>query len=285
MKEGQGLTWAQIRYWSMCGTLIVIGLCLAVLSHELPWPAAQAIVKEIGSGALIAGILASFVEPFFRNEFARDAFLAAFRYVLPKEFKDEVEKIIKFEFLADMQVWTVDVKKVDDDDQRVLVTTTVERTFKNKTKSKQQVSAKYEVEDFDFPNGPTSITECSIASIDEPDRVKVFRGVKNKTSQKEAESCSIDLEPGKSAKIWMKAVQYRNVNDAIYETFRIPITNPEIRLQIDESEFDHRYAFGTSGDVIKEKFKNHYKLSGVYFPGQFMLVRWWPKQKDQIARG
>src|SRR6266508_5116135 len=109
MKEGEGLTWAQIRYWAICAILISVGAAMGIWGHEFPWAWLQAIAKEVGSGLLIAGILASFVEPFFRKEFARDAFLAAFRHVLPKEFKDEVEKIIRFEFIAESQVWTVKI--------------------------------------------------------------------------------------------------------------------------------------------------------------------------------
>ena len=86
MKEGEGLTWSQFIYWLTCVALILGGLAMASCSHLLPWGWLQAVVKDLGTGLLIAGILASFVEPFFRKEFARDAFLAAFRRVLPDEF-------------------------------------------------------------------------------------------------------------------------------------------------------------------------------------------------------
>jgi hypothetical protein len=92
--EGEGLTWPQIRYRLVCGAFILGGLAMASCSHLVPWEWVQVLVKDLGTGVLIAGILGAFVEPFFRKEFARDSFLAAFRRVLPDEFKDEVEKII-----------------------------------------------------------------------------------------------------------------------------------------------------------------------------------------------
>ena len=65
----------------------------------------------------------------------------------------------------------------------------------------------------------------------------------------------------------------------MYETFRMPIINPEIRVIIDDEEFSHDVRFGTYGDKTKAEFENHYKLSGVHFPGQHMVVRWWPKKE------
>ena len=44
--------------------------------------------------------------------------------------------------------------------------------------------------------------------------------------------------------------------------------------------------FGTPGDYTKSEYSNHYTLSGVYFPGQYMCVRWRPKKsatKESIA--
>jgi hypothetical protein len=80
--------------------------------------------------------------------------------VLPPEFREEVEKILRFDFIAEKQVWTVQIEKVSDDVVRV--TTTFEKTVKNKTKSNKPLGAHYEVEDYKFPNGQTQIIECGI---------------------------------------------------------------------------------------------------------------------------
>jgi hypothetical protein len=65
----------------------------------------------------------------------------------------------------------------------------------------------------------------------------------------------------------------------------VPIKNPEIVVLIDDDVFHHIAAFGavaaSPDDVTKSKFGNHYTLSGVYFPGQHMFVRWWPKIPKQ----
>jgi hypothetical protein len=282
MKEGEGLTWSQIAYWVICAALILGGAAMATWGHLLPWEWSRAIAKELGAGCLIAGILASVVEPHFRKEFARDAFLAAFRHVLPNEFRDEVEKIIRFDFIAKKQIWIVDIERVPGTDV-VRVTTTFERTITNKTKSNKAVSTWYEAEDYKFPNGPTKIIECAIQSESqtEPNR---FSAQIDHDHYVEAKTSDVTVKPDQTARLWGKAIQYRRTNDSMYETFRPPIVNPEIEVVINDEEFSHVVTFGTLGKVTKSEFKHHYTLSGVYFPGQFMFVRWWPKEPTTRAQ-
>jgi hypothetical protein len=225
-----------------------------------------------------AGILALLVEPFFRKEFARDAFLAAFRYVLPPEFREEVEKILRFDFLAEKQLWRVQIEKMSSDVVRV--TTSYERVIRNKTKTMKKARAWYEVEDYKFSSGSTEIIVCAVQS-DGGEPVH-FEAQTARQHDVEAKTGPVTVHPDHSAKVWGKAVQYRRTNDAMYETFRDPILNPEIEVVIDDKEFSHDIAFGTSGDWAKSEFKNHYTFSGVYFPGQFMLVRWWPKEAAKL---
>jgi hypothetical protein len=87
----------------------------------------------------------------------------------------------------------------------------------------------------------------------------------------EGKTADVTIRPDKSVRLWGKATQYRRTNDSVYETFRVPIVNPEIKVIINDEEFSH-VAFGTPGDKTKAEFENHYTLSGVYFPGQFMVV-------------
>jgi hypothetical protein len=271
MQDGKGLTWPQIRYWLACLGLIVVGIGATIWGG--PWEPIRNTAKELGPGIFTAGILASLVEPFFRHEFARDAFLAAFRYVLPEEFKEEVEKIIRHEFIAEKQVWKVKIEKIDSGNVRV--TSTYERTFRNKSKARKPVNAWYQVEDYGFPDGPTQVVQCGV-EVESQDPLQVSTE-KNKGHYKEAKTDDVYLDPGKSAKVWGEAIQYRRANDIYFETFRTPIKNPEIVVEVNDEEFCHVVEFGTTGDRSKSQFENHYTLSGVFFPGQYMYVRWWPK--------
>jgi hypothetical protein len=268
-------TWPQIRYRITASALFVVGLAVAVVAYLfIPWEFPRFIITEIAVAAFIAGILAGLVEPFFRAEFARDAFLAAYRYVLPPEFKDKVEKIIRHEFIAERQVWRIKIEKVDSGNVRV--TSTYERAFRNKTRTRQLVSAWYQVEDYGFPDGPTKIAGCGIkVESQEPIVTDVEESKGHYVEAKTRDG--VYLEPGKSATVWGQAIQYRRANDIYFEAFRTPIKNPEIAVEINDQEFDHVVEFGATGDKTKAQYENHYTLYGVYFPGQYMYVRWWPK--------
>ena len=113
--EVRKFTSAELRYWGMGWALLLVGASGAIWGDLIPWNWLKIIAKELGPGIFTAGILALLVEPFFRNEFARDAFLAAFRYVLPTEFREEIEKILRFDFIAVSQVWRVKIEKVSDE--------------------------------------------------------------------------------------------------------------------------------------------------------------------------
>jgi hypothetical protein len=161
--EHKGPTRSQIIYWSISLALLVGGCIGTLVGYLIPY--VGWIIQALGPGIFTAGILAVLAEPHFRKEFARDAFLAAFRYVLPKEFKEEVEKIIRFEFIASTQLWTVKIEKVDGGTVRV--TTSFEKNIKNRSKSAREKDGYYTVPDFSFSNGPSQILDCAIEYEDE----------------------------------------------------------------------------------------------------------------------
>jgi len=272
-----GLTWPQIRYWGIALLLIIAGLAAIIGAQFIPWEGVKVVVGEIGIASLIAGILAGLVEPFFRGEFARDAFLAAFRYVLPDEFKNEVGKILRNVFITERQTWRVEI--VRENEETVKVTTSFEWLLENKTSTTQKKNGLYSVPEFDFPNGRTEIVECGIQSGDQ--RLMEFHST-NHENVITASTDEIDVAPGTTALVWGKAVQYRRTSDLVYETFGTPAVDPVIEVVISD-DFQHVKEFGTVGDVEEARYSPRYQLRGVYFPGQYMLVRWWPRQQDHIG--
>jgi hypothetical protein len=185
---------------------------------------------------------------------------------------------MRFDFIAEKQIWTVQIEQQDE--QSVFVTATFERTVRNKTKSNKHLEAWCEAEDYRFSEGKTKIVECSIQSEAETcsssEQTERDHDVQVKTSQ-------VVIKPDETATISGKITQYRRISDSMYETFRQPIVNPQIRVLIDEDKFSHDITFGTYGDKTKSKYENLYTLSGVYFPGQYMVVRWWPKAPKASA--
>jgi hypothetical protein len=191
--------------------------------------------------------------------------------VLPPELKDEVAEIMKFGFIAEKHKWGLELTKVDEDTVQII--TTVERTFVNKTSFKQNTHGLYTVEDLNFPNGPSEILECEIQ--DESGNVKRSEAIKNAHGL-EATTDEITVEPGHKVTVRGKAKQYGRTNGFLFETFLAPTVNPQIDVTIPD-DFAHHVEFGATGDKEKEKYRNLYTLSGVYFPRQIMSVRWWPK--------
>jgi hypothetical protein len=267
------VTRARVRFWLVTAGMVALGIAGSTLNYLLPWEWAQHLARDFSVALFVAGLLAFSVDTFFKTEFARDAFEASFRYVLPPELKDEVAKILRNEFIAEKHIWTVEITKVDED--VVLVTTTFERTLVNKTSLKQSRPGLYTVEDLNFPNGPSEIIECEIedesGNIETAKPVRVPHGLEAKTGE-------MAVEPGHKLKVRGKATQFRRTNDIIFENWLTPTLDPRIEVIIPD-DFEHQAQFGTgtAKDVEKAKYRNLYTLSGVYFPNQIMSVRWWPK--------
>jgi hypothetical protein len=272
--EERTFTWLQIRHWSFCWGLVIVGAIAAVFGDELPWEWAHPIAKELGLGSFIAGLLAVFVEPYFRKEFARDMFFVAFRYILPPELRDEVTKILRFSFIAEKQLWIVKVEKIDGDAETVLVTTAIEKIFRNKTALKQQLGGYYQIPEFNFSNGKVAITECRVQT--DKQQLENYE-VNEEGYSTAAQTEKLDVFPNETITMQCKATQYRRINDVVTETFLSPALNPAIEVIV-PVDFDYQAGFGRSGDVEKSRYTGRHTLSGVYFPGQHMFVQWWPKE-------
>src|SRR5215467_2792849 len=199
-KEERQFTWPQIRYWIVGIILVIGGASGAIWGDDLSFTWAQRIAKELGPGVFTAGILALLVEPFFRKEFARDAFLAAFRYVLPEEFKEEVTKILAHPFVSKDHIWKVKIERTNNE-SITLVT--------NRTSSDHDRGALYTIIEYNYEDGPAEICECSIEK----------EGIRSKRLKRERHADWIEaitekvrIAPGETAKLSMKAKQYRRSN-------------------------------------------------------------------------
>jgi hypothetical protein len=136
------------------------------------------------------------------------------------------------------------------------------------------------VPEFNYTNGPSQVIQCAVKS--DNNSIDKFT-VDNKVDYIDAYTKEIDVEPNDTVEIWRMATQYRRTNDNIYGTFTRSAKNPQIEVIIPD-EFEQKVEFGTEGRVEKTKYSNRYTLHGVYFPGQYMMVRWWPKKAAATTR-
>jgi hypothetical protein len=103
MAEDDAARVAYLSRWRLRAILMglaAIGVLLNGLAFQVPWNWLEQIVREFGSALIVAAVIGGTVDIFFKKEFARDAFVAAFRYVLPTELKEEVLRVISYKFLC-----------------------------------------------------------------------------------------------------------------------------------------------------------------------------------------
>lgn len=236
------------------------------------WPWLAHLINEMGVALVVAAILGLTVDWALKAEFARDVFRAAFSYVIPSEFKNEVAKILTYDFMAEKHLWKVQIKKVDD--ETVLVTCSIERTLRNRTSLRKMKGNYLQAYEWHFKNGRTEILECSVKNED--GAIENALAVERSPYQVETRTKEFMVLPNRTVEIWSKSSQYRRISGEMYETFLTPALNPEIEVEISD-EFHHEVEFGAVSTTGKEKYTNRTRLDGVYFPGQFMMVRWWPK--------
>jgi hypothetical protein len=176
-------------------------------------------------------------------------------------------------YIGENQLWTVKIQKISN--TTVLVTTSVQKLIRNKGKAERKKSGLYSIKELRFDEGPAKILECSIED-DEHKKDEFKTRIIDENIV--AETAELAIKPNATATFWGKAEQYRRISDVAFEVFMTPAVNPQIEVVlVPEGDFGHKIEFGTEGKVTKEKNSNRYALSGVYFPGQYMFVQWWPK--------
>jgi hypothetical protein len=267
----------RLRLRTIFAGLAIAGVVLNIVSdyishYILEW--FDLTLKELGTALIVSAVLGATVDIFLKGELARDAFVAAFRYVLPAQFKEEVSKILTHPFISKDHTWKVKIAKIDE--TVTVVTTTVERKIENRTSSDHERGALYIIPEYDYENFTAEILECAIEMNGEKHSRFSLQCYTNEI--KATSDSKFKIAPGESAKISVKAKQYRRINDSVMETFIDPIINPVIEVESDNTLFEHKIEFGTKGHYERSEFYNKYSLDAVYFPGQYMYVRWWPKK-------
>jgi hypothetical protein len=266
-----GLTWPQIRCWLFAFALIGLGVGATLWGG--PWEIGRPFVKELGPGVFTAGILAALVEPFFRKEFARDAFLAAFRYVLPDELKEEVRRIIGYKFLCTRSISIITLTELPEDLVRVQIKH--ERTFKNITDHAEPFSASIGLDEWGFQE-KSKIEECYLLSedgtrMDGEDHPLYPPERKDAIGQM---SKPIQVRGGATVKVVTKGSEIHRSNSETHMEFGCPSTNPTIRVEAPET-LQVWCSFGIPNEKLTvSNIAKEYTLQGTQFPGQHTQVRW-----------
>jgi hypothetical protein len=266
---------ARWRLRAILFILAIVGLVLNFLASYSPtW--LEPIVREFGSALIVASVIGATVDLFFKEEFARDVFMAAFRYVLPEELKEEVLRVIGGKFMCTDSRMIVRVEQIPNTDL-VKVHIGTDRTIKNISGDRQAISVAFALDDWGFVGQQPNIEECSFDLGDGPQECPT-EGHDDPAIGKRKND--IWIKPGNTIKVVMKGYEIHRENDALRGFHTNPANNPTVQVQIPEG-FKHTCSFGIPNEkIIPSKIDHNYQLDGTQFPGQCTYIRWW---RDKIG--
>jgi hypothetical protein len=113
----------------MAALMMILGVAGSIWNELLPWEWVRHLIRDLSVALFVAAFLAMTVDRFFKAAFARDAFYAAFSYVLPSELKQEINRIINYKFLCDKHDTIIKLVPITSDLIRLEIST--EGTMRN----------------------------------------------------------------------------------------------------------------------------------------------------------
>lgn len=263
---------AQIRIWMILGIMILIGVVSAIGAEHIPQEWIKRLVVELGSGLFTAGILGLTVDTFFKRQFARDVFQAAFRYVLRPELKEEVGRIIGYKLLCIRHLLVVEITPMDAD--HVRVTIKVERDIENISRHPEPIRNLFQIDEWGVKGHKSHIEMCSM-DIDS-EHLDAITNTNDRPDRVSAHTEERKLRAGHIAKVVSAGHEIRSRNDELFMAFNSPTVNPVVRVVIPDG-YKHECTFGVPGEVIiSSAISRQHELAGTQFPGQHTRIRWWP---------
>jgi hypothetical protein len=269
-------------YLSLAALAALGGCVIAVSQYFVDQVVIREIVKELGVAALIAAALGLTVDQAMKAELVRDAFYAAFRYVLPEELKAEVARIIDYRFICTDHHSIVEVIEVGDGLVRVNISS--ERTLKNITRQTESIDGRFAIDEWGFPGRTSVIEQCTLKIGDQRFEAKV----NSDYNQGDAIGWVTEKKSVKSnetAHMIVKGYEFHRTNSVLIMGYRAPSVRPVLDLHFPNG-FKHRCSFGVPGErIVSSEITKRYTLDGAQFPSQNMWIRWWKDQTDVSASG
>jgi hypothetical protein len=265
--------WVNTRghLWLVLSVMIVLGVTGSVSAHSLPSEWSQHLIRDLSVALFVAGLLAGTVDTFFKGEFARDAFRAAFSYVLPNELKQEITRIMDYKLLCDNHYMVLKLVPIDDDHIRLHIS--FERTIRNISRHKQEIKNSFAIDEWGFAE-KSSIEICTMTFGGKEYGPRPRRDIPSDAVGMETDYVYIAYN--EQVQFICKGQEIKLRNGEFIINFSYPSVNPVVDVHL-PSGFSHSFGFGVpGGDERKSGIFERYQLNGTQFPGQFMRLRWWP---------
>ena len=186
------------------------------------------IISEFGAALIVAAVIGGTVDLFFKDEFARDAFVAAFRYVLPDELKEEVLRIISYKFLCTESRVLIEIEPIPKT-ELVKISIRTERTVRNITRGSENTPVIFALDNWGFNGHDPKIEECSF---------DVGNGWEECSDKKhhddpviERWKSNVSIRPGETFKIASRGYDVHRENSALRLFHVFPAKNPIVTVR------------------------------------------------------
>jgi hypothetical protein len=269
--ERAGLARSKLRWILFLTAIVGFGLTIAAQFSPLNW--LDLIIREFGSALIVAAVIGGTVDFFFKQEFARDAFVAAFRYVMPDELKAEVLRVISYKFLSIDSRLIVKLEPISGT-ELLRVHIRAERVIKNISHHTESFDVAMAVDEWGFDGHKSIVDECSFnigqGAESCPDEEHSDSVIGNRTN-------GVEVKSGETIRIIMKGSEVHRQNSALRLFHMYPAINPSVELHFPKN-LDCERSFGVPGEKVqRSSIDFNRRLDGTQFPGQCTHIRWSPR--------
>jgi hypothetical protein len=229
------------------------------------------VAKDVGIALVVASFLALTIDRWFSADLHQDVFEAVIGYIPPEEFKEEIRSLLRHNFICERHVITFALTDLGSDGVRL--TTTVERTLRNITTQSAPLKAYLHIDDWGADIEKSQIIDCYLLKDGQRFEAQEKPGGESRIL---FSTDNVQIGPNMTAKSISKCTEIKRRNDEASFIFGAPTKNPEIVVNIPEV-FKFTAGFGPQEPLVdRAAYGDRHTLTGMYFPGQRMTLRWWP---------
>ncbi len=273
-----------IPRWQILGGAAIVGVAMIaapriLLPESTFWSTLVEIFDGIGIAILTSSILGFTIERWLRADLTKDVFLTAIGHHLPNDYREalkaELMRLSAYTFLCEKHILSIKIEPIDG--TCVRVTTMVERTMRNITRSDQRIAGHIHIDEWNFPAEKSRICECKVAKIGggTKDSASFTKVDTHDNLSISATTKEIKIAPDESAKLSLKSVEIKRPTDDLSLVFMRPTINPTIEVSV-PPELTCKTSFGPDEEsAIDETYSNRRTLKGMYWPPQRMRIHWW----------
>jgi hypothetical protein len=275
--------------WGFLTILIVLGCGLLVLASaiELSSPLHD-LVPELGTALLVGGLLGVSVDRWLKTRLLRDAFKSLFGYLLPEELRDELDWVYTRDILCVRSDLTLTIARTGDGDL-FSVRLDWSRDLRNITTRVVPFRVRLSVEEWFHADHQSRILAL-VATYDGKPHAGIKAGYREKPDDASSNTApepfmltrELDEEPqvkpGECLTLVCEAEEARHMSDAWYLNMLYATANPRVTVRAPD-EIAWRVRFGNrNSESVRVIGPATRELPGTLLPGQFIQVRWWPRQ-------